>query len=329
MATAGRLTPGGRDGLRAVCRTDPRASPEGRSRGGSSCRALDRLLGPGGGHWPDCITDLLGRDIKAGNLAPLYRNKNFISSRRHSRRRRSTFFRWLHSFFHWAASPLACSWWPISRLHSHKWTRLKRLLEALNYVRDAPGLLVSGGLRRCRPRALRRTLGSSARRTRSRSSRRALCHLSVQSRVPAVRCAIPRLGITAARPGLPRFISAALQANPLRLLRRRTYAASTFSTCVGGDRWRRATAGGLQRLYIGGGSRVTINHVLDLIARRTGRSLDVRRQPAEKGDMRDTWADTSLARADLGFQPSQTLEAGLAAECEWLARLLGRPLPEA
>ena len=35
--------------------------------------------------------------------------------------------------------------------------------------------------------------------------------------------------------------------------------------------------------------------------------------------MRDTFADTSRARADLGFAPAYTLEAGLAAECEWLA----------
>jgi len=65
---------------------------------------------------------------------------------------------------------------------------------------------------------------------------------------------------------------------------------------------------------------------LDLIARRTRRSLDVRRQPAQKGDMRDTSADTTLARADLGFEPTHTLEAGLSAECEWLAQLVDRPL---
>jgi UDP-glucose 4-epimerase len=95
------------------------------------------------------------------------------------------------------------------------------------------------------------------------------------------------------------------------------------ATIAAGDRGR---PGGVYN--IGGGSRVTINQVLDLIARRTGRSLDVRRQPAEKGDMRDTWADTSRAQADLGFQPSHTLEAGLASECEWLARVLNRPLAQ-
>ena len=70
---------------------------------------------------------------------------------------------------------------------------------------------------------------------------------------------------------------------------------------------------------IGGGSRVTINHVLELVAGIAGRPLDIRREEAQKGDMRDTFADTSRARADLGFAPAATLASGLAAEYEWLA----------
>jgi UDP-glucose 4-epimerase len=71
---------------------------------------------------------------------------------------------------------------------------------------------------------------------------------------------------------------------------------------------------------IGGGSRVSISSVLGLVERVTGRTLDVRREPPQKGDMRDTYADSSRARADLGFTPSTPLEEGLAAEYEWLAR---------
>jgi len=44
--------------------------------------------------------------------------------------------------------------------------------------------------------------------------------------------------------------------------------------------------------------------------------------PAQKGDMRHTYADTSLARADLGFIPRVGLEEGLAAEHAWLAEIL-------
>ena len=69
---------------------------------------------------------------------------------------------------------------------------------------------------------------------------------------------------------------------------------------------------------VGGGSRVSVNQVLSIIGRLVGRPLDIRREETQKGDMRDTFADTSRARADLGFAPEWTLEAGLAAECEWL-----------
>jgi nucleoside-diphosphate-sugar epimerase len=42
----------------------------------------------------------------------------------------------------------------------------------------------------------------------------------------------------------------------------------------------------------------------------------------QKGDMRHTYADTSLARADLGFAPTVGLEAGLTAEYQWLNDIL-------
>lgn len=70
---------------------------------------------------------------------------------------------------------------------------------------------------------------------------------------------------------------------------------------------------------IGGGSRVSVNHVLRLIEPIVGRPVTVRREPAQKGDMRDTYADTSLARTDLGFVPRVTLEEGLEAEYRWLS----------
>jgi UDP-glucose 4-epimerase len=70
---------------------------------------------------------------------------------------------------------------------------------------------------------------------------------------------------------------------------------------------------------IGGGSRVSINHVLDIIGGLLGRPLAVRREPAQMGDMRDTYADTSRARRDIGFAPTCTLEEGLEAEVRWLS----------
>ncbi|MEK6711360.1 MAG: hypothetical protein AABZ64_12365, partial [Nitrospinota bacterium] len=47
---------------------------------------------------------------------------------------------------------------------------------------------------------------------------------------------------------------------------------------------------------------------------------DVAFVDAQKGDVRHTWADTSRARAELGFRPRTSLREGLRAEREWLMR---------
>jgi UDP-glucose 4-epimerase len=71
---------------------------------------------------------------------------------------------------------------------------------------------------------------------------------------------------------------------------------------------------------IGGGSRVTLNHVLGLIQKVTGRPVTVQREPEQKGDMRHTYADTSAARRDLDFNPAVTLESGLDRQYRWLTK---------
>jgi UDP-glucose 4-epimerase len=124
-----------------------------------------------------------------------------------------------------------------------------------------------------------------------------------------------------------RFIRAALTGAPIQLFgdggqtRDFTYVDDIVAAMrAAGDRGRPG------RVYnIGGGSRVSMNEVIAAIERVTGRSLDVRRQPAEKGDMRDTFADTTRAREDLGFAPAWTLESGLRREAEWLASVLEQP----
>jgi nucleoside-diphosphate-sugar epimerase len=71
---------------------------------------------------------------------------------------------------------------------------------------------------------------------------------------------------------------------------------------------------------IGGGSRVTLNHVLELIQKVTGKTVAVQREPKQKGDMRHTYADTSAARRDLDFNPRVSLENGLAQQYQWLTK---------
>ena len=77
-------------------------------------------------------------------------------------------------------------------------------------------------------------------------------------------------------------------------------------------------------INIGGGSRVSMNEVIRLIERIAGHPLTINREGAQKGDMRDTYADTSLARQDLGFLPAVSLEEGIRSEYRWLSSI---PVP--
>ena len=69
---------------------------------------------------------------------------------------------------------------------------------------------------------------------------------------------------------------------------------------------------------VGGGERVALNDVLRVVEAVTARPLRIQRQEAQKGDMRDTFADTTAARRDLAFQSTVSLAEGLAREWEWI-----------
>jgi UDP-glucose 4-epimerase len=124
--------------------------------------------------------------------------------------------------------------------------------------------------------------------------------------------------------GFHKFIRATLLGQPVSVFgdgeqtRDFTFVADAVSATIGA-----ATRGIPGRVYnIGGGSRVSVNQVLQMIARVSGRQPLVSVESNQKGDMRHTYADTRLARADLGFAPSSELEEGLAAEYAWLKRTL-------
>ena len=72
---------------------------------------------------------------------------------------------------------------------------------------------------------------------------------------------------------------------------------------------------------VGGGERLALNEVLRLIETVTARPLRIQRQEKQKGDMRDTFADTAAARRDLGFRSTVALAEGLAREWEWIRGL--------
>jgi nucleoside-diphosphate-sugar epimerase len=117
-----------------------------------------------------------------------------------------------------------------------------------------------------------------------------------------------------------RFLQATQRGEQIRLFgdgnqtRDFTFVADAVSATVAAG--QRGVPG---RVYnIGGGSRVSMNEVIEMIGRVTGRRPLVTVDPVQKGDMRHTYADTSLAHADLGFAPTVSLEEGLAKEYRWL-----------
>jgi len=154
-----------------------------------------------------------------------------------------------------------------------------------------------------------------------------LCHLYyVNERVPAVSLRYFTVYGPRQRPdmGFHKFLRATLLGQPISVYgdgeqtRDFTYVHDAVEANVAA-----AVRGVPGRVYnIGGGSRVSVNQVLEMIARVSGRQPIVTMDSAQKGDMRHTYADTSLARADLHFVPKVGLEEGLAAEHAWLAETL-------
>ncbi|AUX47219.1 NAD-dependent epimerase [Sorangium cellulosum] len=73
---------------------------------------------------------------------------------------------------------------------------------------------------------------------------------------------------------------------------------------------------------IGGGSRVSLNEALGLLAELAG-PVRVERGEPQAGDVRHTLADTAAARAALGYVPRVALRDGLAAQVAWQKKVAG------
>jgi UDP-glucuronate 4-epimerase len=69
---------------------------------------------------------------------------------------------------------------------------------------------------------------------------------------------------------------------------------------------------------IAGGTNVSVNEVLEIMERTTGRSIAVDRRPKSDGDVLRTGGDASLAREVLGWRPRVGIEEGIARQWEWV-----------
>jgi nucleoside-diphosphate-sugar epimerase len=117
--------------------------------------------------------------------------------------------------------------------------------------------------------------------------------------------------------GFNKFIAAALSGKPIQVFgdgeqtRDFTFVADAVDANVA------AAADGVTGVFnIGGGSRVTLNHVLETLGEIVG-PLALERIGKQAGDVRHTWADTTRAREAFGFAPKVALREGLAAQVAW------------
>jgi len=67
----------------------------------------------------------------------------------------------------------------------------------------------------------------------------------------------------------------------------------------------------------GTGERITLNQVLKLLEKITGRKINAKYEPARTGDILHSQADISLARKKLGYEPRVRFEEGLRRTWEW------------
>jgi nucleoside-diphosphate-sugar epimerase len=74
----------------------------------------------------------------------------------------------------------------------------------------------------------------------------------------------------------------------------------------------------------GTGARITLNEVLKLLEKITGKKIEAKYDPPRTGDIRDSQADVSLAHKVLGYEPLVHFEEGLRRTWDWYKSNYGR-----
>ena len=68
---------------------------------------------------------------------------------------------------------------------------------------------------------------------------------------------------------------------------------------------------------IGGGSRISVNELIEEIERIIGKKAQIKYVEKQKGDVRDTWADVSKAKAKINWNPRVDINKGLKSFIDW------------
>ncbi|GMU33772.1 MAG: epimerase [Planctomycetia bacterium] len=78
--------------------------------------------------------------------------------------------------------------------------------------------------------------------------------------------------------------------------------------------------GGYKIYNLGESRPVSLSDLIAAIERAVGKKAMIERLPLQPGDVHQTYADVSRAKAELGYEPSTEIEAGLAEFAQWLSK---------
>jgi len=72
---------------------------------------------------------------------------------------------------------------------------------------------------------------------------------------------------------------------------------------------------------IGGGSRISVNHLIDLLEEIIGRKAKIKHIGDQKGDVKNTMASIEKSKRLLGYKPKVTIEDGLKKYVDWVSKV--------
>ena len=105
-----------------------------------------------------------------------------------------------------------------------------------------------------------------------------------------------------------------------------TYITDCVDGVLAAVEWtvRPRAAGLAQPINIGGGARVRLDRLIELIGRTLGREVRIERHADQPGDVRLTAADLRRAERELGYRPTVGIEEGIRQFVRWYEATHGR-----
>ena len=105
-----------------------------------------------------------------------------------------------------------------------------------------------------------------------------------------------------------------------------TYITDCVDGVLAAVEWtaRPRSGGGAEPINIGGGARVRLDRLIEVIGRTVGREVRIERHPDQPGDVRLTDADLRRAGRELGFRPKVGIEEGIRQFVRWYEATHGR-----